>query len=106
MSFFPLVNDEKLLVDLDRWLLCQVYLALQRRYRLLRAAGWNELPVPAGVPVAGLLTLIGQSATTRETVDLRLPSFARIGRVIRRAVRLHGPTSVAQGLPYEYDPRR
>lgn len=102
MSFFPLVNDDVLLADLDRWIVAQTCLALRKRYRLLTESGLTTLPVPYSVSCGQLTALIGTSATTGNTVDLRLPSLLRIAKVIKRAVRRYGPTSVAQGLQYEY----
>ena len=102
MSFFPLVDDDLLLDGLDRWLICQTCMALRKRGHLLAALGLGPLPPPHGVQCSGLPNLIGTSATSGAAVDLRLPSFVRIGSVIRRAVSQHGPSAVAQGLPYEY----
>jgi RNA-directed DNA polymerase len=102
MSFFPLVDDPELLARLDGWLVSQTFLALQKRYRLLNTSGFTNLSTPYLIPGGQLSSLVGVSGTTGEKVDLRLPSFIRIARVIRRAVRRYGPTSVAQGLHYEY----
>jgi hypothetical protein len=87
MSFFPLVNDDALLASLDGWIVAQTCLALRRRYFLLAASGFANLPVPYSVPCDQLRSLTGTSATIGEKVDLRLPILVRIARVIKMAVR-------------------
>lgn len=94
MSFYPIVNDEKLLKDLDGWLLNSVYRALRLRGRLLRAAGLKILPSPHGVAKRALLKL-GYRPRPGTYVDLTFPSIARIARLIRRASKTYGASAVA-----------
>lgn len=84
MSFYPIVNDEALLKELDGWLLNSVYRALRLRAKLLRHAGIKMLPPPHDLPKSEILKL-GYRPHPGTFVDLRFPSVARVARLIRRA---------------------
>lgn len=94
LSFYPLVDDDELLRELDGWLLHTVHAALRLRGRLFTAGGIGGLPTPHGLPPSGLLTLIGTSSTGSR-LDLRLPSFARMARLVRKASRVYGANAIA-----------
>lgn len=96
MSFYPVVNDEKLLRELDGWLLNAVFRALRLRGKLFRTAGITLLPPPHGLSKAGLLKLrYAPIAGQPRSVDLRFPSVARVARLLRRASRTYGASAVA-----------
>jgi hypothetical protein len=57
MSFYPIVNDEKLLKALDGWLLNSVRRALRLRSRLFSRCGVTTVPKPHGMSNAQLLAL-------------------------------------------------
>ena len=102
MSYYPLVDDDAQLRGLDGWLSKTVWLALQKRKRLLVIAGLTA-PEPAGLAREALFSfrppLRGASR-----LDLRLPSFVRAGVAIRRAVAAHGLDVVADSHPlYLYE---
>lgn len=104
MSYFPLVDDMSQLKSLDGWLHHTVYTSLQERARLLRAFGANELPSPHGLTKQALPTAKGKTSGGKD-LDLRLPSFVRIGTAINRAALAHGPNAVGRhgrGLHYNY----
>ena len=44
MSFFPVVDNDELLKNLDGWLVSNIYLALRRRAKLLQNLGVSPLP--------------------------------------------------------------
>lgn len=94
MSFYPVVNDEDLLRHLDGWLLNSVYRAVRLRGRLLRNSGIADLPLPHGLSKTDLVSL---RHITREgkRIDLRFPSIARVARLIRRASRTYGASTIA-----------
>lgn len=94
MSFYPIVDDEKLLKSLDGWLLNSVYRALRLRAKLLRSAGIKILPPPHGLPKRDLLKL-GYRPRPGVYVDLSFPSIARVARLIRRASRTYGASAIA-----------
>lgn len=75
---------------------------LRRRASLLVAAGAGPLPTPHGLSKADFLRASAVSATTKEKIDLRLPSFRRIARVVRRSAAMHGAGAVGKSHPYGY----
>ena len=101
MSFYPIVNDEKLLKELDGWLLNSVYRALRLRAKLFRKSGINLLPLPHDKPKSELLKL-RYRPRPGQFVDLRFPSIARVARLIRRASRTYGASAVANAQSHMY----
>jgi RNA-directed DNA polymerase len=101
MSFYPIVNDEVLLKELDGWLLNSVHRSLRLRAKLFRAAGIKMLPPPHDLPKAGLLKL-GYRPRPGQFVDLRFPSIARVARLIRRASRTYGASAIANPQSHTY----
>jgi RNA-directed DNA polymerase len=101
MSFYPVVNDEILLKQLDGWLLNSVFRALKLRAKLLTGLGFGNLPIPHGLPSSRIVTL---KHVTREgkRIDLRFPSIARIARLIRRASKTYGTSAIAAPGASEY----
>ena len=103
MAFFPLVDDDDQLRALDKWLVCQVCLAMRKRAQLLCTMGATNLPDPHGLGYQELASFTRKSKTTGGVLDLRLPSFWRMSRVIRKAAQRHGANRVARGIRYEYE---
>lgn len=102
MSYFPLVTDIVQLQELDGWLLHTVYTSLSARGRALAALGVHPLPDPHGLTKAEL-PKAHSYASTGQRLDLRLPSFVRIGTSIHRAAAAHGPNAVGRrGGPQHY----
>lgn len=97
MSFYPLIDDTEVLVELDAWLASQAWLTMRRRARLLRKHGYINLPPPHDLPLDEFIRYRRTSRTTGGETDLRLPSFRRIANVVTSAARLHGPNVVGQG---------
>ena len=102
MSFFPLIDDEQQLKELDAWLLCSTCMAMRKRANLLMKLGHTNLPAPHGLSCDSLLTHVHKSQTTGGSLDQRLPSFRRIASVIRTAARQYGTGSIARTTRYEY----
>ncbi len=89
MSFFPVVDDEELLTKLDGWLVTRIYVSLRRRAILLKALGVNLMPDPHYRQREELAKLmIGK-------IDLRIPSFLRMNKLLRSAATVYGPNAVA-----------
>jgi RNA-directed DNA polymerase len=103
MSFFPLVDDDEQLRDLDKWIATQTWLAVRRRAALLKPLA-PIAPLPWGLDRS---TLIGLNTTSRRTgapLDLRLPSVRRIASVIRLSVATRGLGVASRGSRlYLYD---
>lgn len=94
MSFFPLVDHDAELLELDAWIATQTWLALQRRAKLLGSTTTKN-PAPWGIDRSDLIRLQRPSSSTKGNVDLRIPSIRRISGVIRMAVTTHGFQSAA-----------
>jgi RNA-directed DNA polymerase len=101
MAFYPLVDDEEELRRLDGWLLHTVFTSLRKRERLLRAAGFEELPPPHGLQKQELTKFMGQSSGGA-TLDLRLPSFARMGELLKKASTFYGPNAIGHPQSNQY----
>lgn len=96
MSFFPMVDHDQELLNLDVWIATQTWLTLKKRMRLL-AAETSKVPVPWGAEIPQLIRLETTSRSTGAPVDLRLPSIRRISSVIRTAVSTHGFRAASSG---------
>lgn len=94
MSFYPIIDDEAQLRGLDGWMLHTIYTSLRKRAQLLRKAGIRELPAPHGRKKEDLLNFFGKSSAG-DTIDLRIPSFARMSKALRRASSAFGANAVA-----------
>ena len=104
MSFYPIVNDEALLKELDGWLLNSVHRALRLRAKLFRKAGIAILPPPHDQPKANLLTGCGKIVLS----DRFLPSlrrFVSLERLFAEIVRVVGVPRVRfRAVRRHYDP--
>lgn len=98
MSFFPLVDNEEELMNLDNWIATQIWLALRKRSKLL-SQQVSSLPNPHGLRKNELIEFSSRSPRTNNVVDLRIPSVRRINRVIQLAVSIHGLGSVSNASP-------
>lgn len=98
MSFFPLIDDEGSLRELDEWIAARIWLALRKRARLLRAAGITP-SLPHALQKAQLISFTSRSSRTGDLVDLRMPSVRKIAKAIRLAVSTHGLGTVTGRAP-------
>jgi hypothetical protein len=101
MSFYPVVDDERRLKEIDGWLIGSVHRALRLRARLLKTAGVTALPRPHGRSKHQLLAL-RQRVAGGFLKDLRFPSIARVSRLMRRAARTYGASTVANPQSAKY----
>lgn len=101
MSFYPLVDREADLRSLDGWLLHTVETSLRKRASLLRVEGYHDLPDPHDLPTEDLVKLRGKSSSG-DDLDLRLPSFVRIGKLLQRASKVHGPNAIGHPKSNQY----
>ncbi|MFU8947901.1 reverse transcriptase domain-containing protein [Mycetocola zhadangensis] len=102
MSYFPLVDDDAQLAEIDAWIASQAWLAVRKRERLLKPRLKRSIQ-PWGLSKEELIGLTVTSATSHDPVDLRMPSVRRISRAIRQGVEAHG-LRVVRNLqdPYLY----
>jgi len=103
MSFFPLVDDDQELCELDSWMATQIWLAMRKRARLLTASSIGA-PPPHGLNRPELIGFQQRSGRTGDLIDLRIPSLHKIASVLRRAVSTHGLGVVSGRTPlYLYE---
>jgi len=100
MAAYPLIDDDDQLISLDGWLVNLLYLAMRRRGDLLTAAGFATTAPPYGLARDEFAKAKTKSARTGETIDMRVPSFRRIARVMKRASALHGAGRIGRPAPY------
>ena len=101
MSFYPIVDDEGLLRELDGWMLSCTLRAIKLRGQLWENYFPGALPTPHGKSRAQLLTL-RHNPDPGPLVDLRFPSFLRISKLLRRASATYGASAVANRLSFNY----
>lgn len=101
MAFYPLVDEPGLLQGLDGWLLHTVWTSLRVRGRLIESAGYKCSVAPHGLSREELLDLRA-SSSGGSVLDLRLPSFVRMGKLLRRAAEVHGANAIAHRRSNRY----
>lgn len=94
LSFYPIIDDDKLLRELDGWLLHTIFTTLRLRTNMFEEANFTQLPVPHGLSKEKLLRL-SVNQIGKEKIDLRIPSFARMSKLLRKAANAHGANVVA-----------
>lgn len=94
MSFYPIVDDEPLLRELDGWMLATVVRAIKLRGEMWNAYFPGALPTPHGKTPAQILKL-RHNPLSGPLVDLRFPSFLRISKLLRRAAATYGAGAIA-----------
>jgi RNA-directed DNA polymerase len=101
MSFYPIVDDEPLLRELDGWMLATVVRAIKLRGAFWSAYFPGQLPTPHGKTPSQLLQLRYNPLSNR-LIDLRFPSFLRMSRLLRRAASTYGTTAIANAKSAKY----
>lgn len=101
MAFYPLIDRPGFLEALDGWMQHTVFTTLRKRASLLAESGFTDLPEPHGLSRRALLDFRGKTSAGI-TLDLRLPSLARMGRLLWRASRTYGANDVAEPRSLRY----
>ncbi len=95
MSYYPLVNDEEQLRNLDGWLIHTLKQALQLRQKLWYSKMGVTLPGPSNDWIEELADIKKWiHPTSKEVYDLRIPSFLQINRTMRIGLKRGGIGSV------------
>jgi RNA-directed DNA polymerase len=100
LSYFPLVNDQEQLKQIDGWLASTLHLALRKRAKLLSKYDIREPPHPHHIPKNLLIGAWGKTSSG-DDVDLRIPSVARFMSVLSRAATAFGANAVSRGTGAE-----
>jgi len=105
MSFYPLVDNEEQLKELDRWLGRTVFRCIQRRGELLRQWQYNRDHVfPFNVARAQFITAArSQRVGPRHRRLLAIPSFLRIHKALRRGLLASGIEAVMNSGSQHYN---
>lgn len=101
MSFYPIVDDEELLKELDGWMLSSTLRAIKLRGQLWANYYPGALPIPHGKTRAQLLQL-KLNPNPSHLLDLRFPSFLRISKLLRRAASTYGASAIANPKSKSY----
>lgn len=102
MSFYPIVDDDPLLRELDGWMLASVVRALKQRANMWSAYFPGALPTPHGKTPSQILQLRYNPKPGGQLVDLRFPSFLRISKLLRRAAKTYGAAAIANAKSAKY----
>ena len=91
-ALYPLVNDLEQLESIDHWLSARLRSALRKRQSLLPSYASSLEPyLSLNSPSLNELSNLKQrSSTTNQIIDLRIPSFRLINRVLHSAINEHG----------------
>lgn len=83
MSFYPLVDDEEQMKEMDRWLVSTILNALRKRKKLLQALGYSVDFFPFDLSSK---ELVNMCKTTRSRL-FQIPSFLRIYLALQMGVK-------------------
>jgi hypothetical protein len=101
MSFYPIIDDDALLRELDGWMLASVIKAIKRRGAMWSLYFPGTLPTPHGKTAAQILQL-RHNPSSGQLVDLRFPSFLRMSKLLRRAAATYGAAAIANARSARY----
>lgn len=95
MSFYPLVDDEVQLIELDSWLHNALFNAIQLRSNLFKAIGSSVIQVFPYYCAREDFTIMSKKFLYNNNAGLfRIPSFLRIHKAIQKGVELVGIESM------------
>ena len=94
MSFFPLIDDNKQLEEIDKWIAARIWLAMRKRSNILKRSSLDT-PDPHNLSKNKLINYIHKSPVQ----DLRIPSVQKIANVINQGVSNHGFEVVSNRIP-------
>ena len=103
MSFYPLLNDEKQLKELDGWLLSVLYRVLKRRSELLLSHKFDvRKNFPFSAPRDKLVTACRRRLIRGKPL-MEVPSFTLIFKALKRGLNEHGIERVMNPKSLHYD---
>jgi RNA-directed DNA polymerase len=108
MSFYPLLDDEEQLRDLDKWMVSTILKVLHRRLSLFHAHGHTQISgsrFPFNCTSLDLIPRCLETPASGNRGTYQIPSFLRIYRVIKLGLQNEGIEWVmSQESPsYNYD---
>ncbi|MGM7636494.1 reverse transcriptase domain-containing protein [Bacillus sp. Hm123] len=91
MNFYPLVDDEEQMKELDRWLLSTILNSIRKRDSLLKKHGhFRSNQFPFNLNESNLLNECKNKKIKRKKGLIEIPSFLRIYRAIKEEVKVKG----------------
>lgn len=108
MSFYPLVNDESQLKNLDGWLLSTIYRAIQYRNFLFQTHKIScSHQIPFSLTKEKLLEYMANKRIMRKKL-LEVPSFFLIYKALKRGLRESGIERVMhpESIKYDYEDKK
>lgn len=103
MSFYPLLNDEKQLRDLDGWLLSVIHRVLQKRAKLLLSHKFDvRANFPFSVPREKIVKNFRRKSINGKAL-LEVPSFTLIFKALKKGLNDHGIERVMNPKSLHYD---
>lgn len=86
MSFYPLINNEQQLKELDGWLVTAIFKAIRIRSKLLKKWNFNrDNSFPFNIPHKDLTTAFKQQKVKGKKL-LQIPSFFTIYKALKKGV--------------------
>jgi len=88
MSFYPLINDEDQMIELDRWLLSTILNTLKKRKRLLLKTNphFNTEQFPFNCKGKDLIRVSKKIKIYHKEGLVQLPSFMRIHKALKKGL--------------------
>lgn len=88
MSFYPLINDEDLLKDLDKWLISTILNAIEHRRKLLvqKVPGFLDYQPPFKLSKNDLIAYGKNTIIKNKRGLLEIPSFLRIYNALKLGI--------------------
>lgn len=104
MSFYPLIDNEEQMKELDRWLLSTILNALKKRDKLLKKHGhFRSYQFPFNLDKKSLLRECKRKRVNNKKGLIEIPSFTRIFRAIKEEVVIKGIDKVMHPKSNYYD---
>jgi RNA-directed DNA polymerase len=103
MSFYPLINDEEQLKELDGWLITAIFKAIRIRAKLLKTWGFNrDYSFPFNVSRKDLADAFKKQRIKGKKL-LQIPSFFTIYQALKKGVSDVGVDGVMNPSSKSYD---
>ncbi len=103
MSFYPLVDDEDQLKELDKWLIGTIYNSIRMRAKLFESHGhniWGQFPF--NLSKDNLIEICRTQPYKQKTGLMEIPSFLRIFEAIQKGLVDNGIDQTVNPKSYYY----
>lgn len=101
MSFYPLVNDEVQLQELDGWMASTIFRTLKLHNKLVPNTDFNIDNIKNNIELLKFFKI--QNKHFPKKIDIEIPSFMRIYQAINKAISEFGIEGVMNPKSLNYD---